>query len=84
MAEVVSVSVPASLYKRWKESNRKDISPSTLFQTALETDLDQTNRLMTYWSTRALNAEKKLEFLRSVCDANLEDVKKLMLLHRTD
>ena len=39
MAEVVSVSVPGELHKRWKASG-KQISPSTLFQTALETELD--------------------------------------------
>ena len=38
MAIVVSVSVPESLHIRWKESGL-DISPSALFQTALETEL---------------------------------------------
>ena len=55
MAEVVSVSVPENLHKRWKQSNLQ-ISPSALFQTALETELDQTNRHLVYWSHRALNA----------------------------
>ena len=58
MASVISVSVPDELGRRWKESGR-DISPSALFQTALETELDNTNRHLVYWSTRALNAEIK-------------------------
>ena len=62
MAEVVSVSVPGELHKRWKSSG-KQISPSTLFQTALETELDNTNRHLVYWSQRALNAEKKLKMM---------------------
>ena len=49
MAEVVSVSVPGELHKRWKSSG-KQISPSTLFQTALETELDNTNRHLVYSS----------------------------------
>ena len=63
MAEVVSVSVPENLHKRWKQSNLQ-ISPSALFQTALETELDQTNRHLVYWSQRALNAEKKLQMIQ--------------------
>ena len=80
MAEVVSVSVPENLHKRWKESNRKDISPSALFQTALETELDNTNRHLVYWSQRALNAEKKLQMIQGLIDANTSEIKKLMLL----
>ena len=79
MAEVVSVSVPGELHKRWKQSNLQ-ISPSALFQTALETELDQTNRHLVYWSQRALNAEKKLQMIQSLIDANTSEIKKLLLL----
>ena len=79
MAEVVSVSVPENLHKRWKQSNLQ-ISPSALFQTALETELDQTNRHLVYWSQRALNAEKKLLMIQSLIDANTSEIKKLLLL----
>ena len=74
MAEVVSVSVPGELHKRWKSSG-KQISPSTLFQTALETELDNTNRHLVYWSQRALNAEKKLKMITSLIEANDSDIK---------
>ena len=80
MAEVVSVSVPENLHRRWKESNRKDKSPSALFQTALETELDNTNRHLVYWSQRALNAEKKLQMIQGLIDANASEIKKLLLL----
>tara|TARA_R100001460_G_scaffold18459_1_gene39142 strand:- start:392 stop:646 length:255 start_codon:yes stop_codon:yes gene_type:complete len=80
MAEVVSVSVPENLYNRWKDSNRSDISPSALFQTALETELDNTNRHLTYWSQRALSAEKKLKMIANLIDANDRDIKKILLL----
>ena len=79
MAEVVSVSVPENLHKRWKQSNLQ-ISPSALFQTALETELDQTNRHLVYWSQRALNAEKKLQMIQGLIDANSSEIKKLLLL----
>jgi len=79
MAEVVSVSVPENLHKRWKQSNLQ-ISPSALFQTALETELDQTNRHLVYWSQRALNAEKKLQMIQGLIDANTSEIKKLLLL----
>ena len=79
MAEVVSVSVPENLHKRWKQSNLQ-ISPSALFQTALETELDQTNRHLVYWSQRAMNAEKKLQMIQSLIDANTSEIKKLLLL----
>ena len=81
MAEVVSVSVPSDLYSRWKQSDRaSDISPSALFQSALETELDNTNRHLVYWSQRALNAEKKLKMITSLIEANDSDIKKLLLL----
>jgi hypothetical protein len=60
MAKVLSVSVPEALYAKWQESDL-DISPSSLFQSALESELDKTNRHLVYWSSRALNAEKKLK-----------------------
>ena len=68
-----------NLHKRWKQSNLQ-ISPSALFQTALETELDQTNRHLVYWSQRALNAEKKLQMIQSLIDANTSEIKKLLLL----
>lgn len=78
MASVISVSVPAELARRWKASE-KNISPSALFQTALETELDNTNKAMNYWSGRALSAEKKLKTIQSVINANDKDVKKFLL-----
>ena len=79
MAEVVSVSVPENLHKRSKQSNLQ-ISPSAFFQTALETELEQTNRHLVYWSQRALNAEKKLQMIQSLIDANTSEIKILLLL----
>ena len=78
MASVISVSVPDELSRRWKESG-KDISPSALFQTALETNLDDTNKAMSYWSKRALQAEKKLKKISNLLDASDTDVKKFLL-----
>jgi hypothetical protein len=72
MAVVVSVSVPEALH-------RLKISPSALFQTALETELDKTNRHLVYWSSRALNAEKKLKMIESLISADDKDVKKFLL-----
>ena len=69
MASVISVSVPDELGRRWKDSG-KDISPSALFQTALETELDNTNKAMAYWSDRALKAERKLKTIQGLIDAN--------------
>ena len=43
MAVVVSVSVPDDLKKKWDRSNLK-ISPSQIFQIALETQLDGKNK----------------------------------------
>ena len=42
MAVVVSVSVPDDLNAKWKQSDLK-ISPSQIFQIALETQLDGKN-----------------------------------------
>jgi len=78
MAIVVSVSVPESLHVRWKESGL-DISPSALFQTALETELNKTNQHLVYWSSRALSAEKKLKTIGQLINANDKDVKKFLL-----
>ena len=78
MASVLSVSVPDELSRRWKQSG-KDISPSALFQTALETNLDDTNKAMSYWSKRALQAEKKLKMISNLLDASDMDVKKFLL-----
>jgi|TARA_R100000152_G_C6647745_1_gene90277 post-segregation antitoxin (ccd killing protein) len=78
MASVISVSVPDELGRRWKDSG-KDISPSALFQTALETELDNTNKAMAYWSDRALKAERKLKTIQGLIDANDKDVKKFLL-----
>ena len=78
MASVISVSVPDELGRRWKDSG-KDISPSALFQTALETELDNTNKAMAYWSDRALKAERKLKTNQGLIDANDKDVKKFLL-----
>ena len=78
MASVISVSVPDELGRRWKDSG-KDISPSALFQTALETELDNTNKAMAYWSDWALKAERKLKTIQGLIDANDKDVKKFLL-----
>jgi len=78
MASVISVSVPDELSRRWKQSG-KDISPSALFQTALETQLDDTNKAMAFWSERALRAEKKLKMIEKLLLANDKDVKKFLL-----
>ena len=63
VAKVISVSVPDELYARWEESDL-DISPSSLFQTALETQLGAKNQLVLYWSNRALDDEKKLNTIK--------------------
>ena len=78
MAVVVSVSVPENLHERWKQS-KLDISPSALFQTALETQLNETNAALSYWSARALAAEKKLKMIEKLLLANDKDVKKFLL-----
>ena len=78
VAVVLSVSVPEALHTKWKESE-VSISPSALFQTALETELDKTNRHLVYWSTRALNAEKKLKMIENLITAKDKDVKKFLL-----
>ena len=57
MAQVISVSVPDKLYARWQESGKKEeISPSSIFQMALETELGCNNEQLSYWSSSALSA----------------------------
>ena len=80
MAIVVSVSVPDALHTKWKESGL-DLSPSTLFQTALETELNKTNRHLVYWSERALAAEKKLKTIENLIKASDKDIKKFLLIN---
>lgn len=81
MAVVVSVSVPDQMHARWKAADL-DISPSTLFQTALETELSHSNQHLVYWSTRALAAEKKLKMIQKLMDAPEKEIKKLVLLEK--
>ena len=78
MAKIFSVSIPEALYDKWQESDL-DISPSALFQTALETELEKTNRHLVFWSSRALNAEKKLKTIEKLIKADDKDVKKFLL-----
>jgi len=78
MAIVVSVSVPDALHQRWKESGL-DLSPSSLFQTALETELNKTNQHLVYWSNRALQAEKKLKTILNLINASDKEVKKFLI-----
>ena len=77
MAVVLSVSVPEALHSRWKESEL-DISPSALFQSALETELSKTNQHLVYWSNRALTAEKKLKTIAQLIAATDKDVPRLL------
>lgn len=72
------MSVPEALYEKWLEANT-NISPSRLFQVALETELGKTNQHLVYWSSRALAAEKKLKMISSLIDASDKDVKKFLL-----
>ena len=81
MARVLSVSVPEALYERWQESEL-DISPSALFQTALETELDKTNRHLVFWSNRALTAEKKLKLIGDMLQVKDKDVKRFILFDK--
>jgi post-segregation antitoxin (ccd killing protein) len=83
MAIVVSVSVPDALHQQWKESNL-DLSPSKLFQTALESELNKTNRHLVYWSERALNAEKKLKTISNLINASDKEIKKFLMIDSLD
>ena len=78
MAKVVSVSVPDELHDSWIESGL-DISPSSLFQTALETELGRTNQHLAYWSDRALTAEKKIKAILKLIQSPDKEVKRLLM-----
>lgn len=77
MAVVLSVSVPEALHCRWKKSGL-DISPSALFQSALETELSETNQHLVYWSNRALKSEKKLKTIAQLIAADDKDVRRFL------
>ena len=83
MAVVVSVSVPDDLNAKWKQSNLK-ISPSQIFQIALETQLDGKNKHLQHWSSRALSAEKKLKLIQSMVKADDKAVKKFAWFENDD
>jgi post-segregation antitoxin (ccd killing protein) len=83
MARVLSVSVPETLYEKWKESDL-DISPSSLFQSALESELTKTNQFLKLWSERALKAEKKLKIISDLLNARDGDVKKFLVFSDTE
>ena len=83
MAVVVSVSVPDDLKKKWDRSNLK-ISPSQIFQIALETQLDGKNKHLQHWSSRALSAEKKLKLIQSMVKADDKEVKKFAWFENDD
>ena len=83
MAVVVSVSVPDELNAKWKQSDLK-ISPSQIFQIALETQLDGKNKHLQHWSSRALSAEKKLKLIQSMVSANDKEVKKFAWFENDD
>ena len=83
MAVVVSVSVPDELNAKWKQSDLK-ISPSQIFQIALETQLDGKNKHLQHWSSRALAAEKKLKLIQACASANEKEVKKFAWFENDD
>ena len=83
MAVVVSVSVPDDLNAKWKQSDLK-ISPSQIFQIALETQLDGKNKHLQHWSSRALSAEKKLKLIQSMVRADDKEVKKFAWFENDD
>ena len=78
MAKVVSVSVPDELHERWVNSGL-DISPSSIFQTALETNLGRKGQLFAYWSNRALSAEKKLKTIMKIISAPETEIKRFLM-----
>lgn len=80
MAKVLSVSIPDQLWEKWHESDR-DISPSAIFQSALESELDNSNRALVYWSSRALSAEKKLKLIEKLIKTSDQGVKKFLLFN---
>ena len=81
VAKVISVSVPDELYARWVESDL-NISPSSLFQTALETQLGANNQLVTYWSERALDDEKKLNTIKKILEQDSKTIKRFQLFEK--
>ena len=83
MAVVVSVSVPDELNAKWKQSDLK-ISPSQIFQIALETQLDGKNKHLQHWSSRALAAEKKLKLIQACASANDKELKKFAWFENDD
>ena len=83
MEVVVSVSVPDELNAKWKQSDLK-ISPSQIFQIALETQLDGKNKHLQHWSSRALSAEKKLKLIQAMVGANDKEVKKFAWFENDD
>ena len=83
MAVVVSVSVPDELNAKWKQSDLK-ISPSQIFQIALETQLDGKNKHLQHWSSRALAPEKKLKLIQACASANDKEVKKFAWFENDD
>ena len=83
MAVVVSVSVPDELNAKWIQSVLK-ISPSQIFQIALETQLDGKNKHLQHWSSRALSAEKKLKLIQAMVGANDKEVKKFAWFENDD
>ena len=83
MAVVVSVSVPDELKRKWDQSNLK-ISPSQIFQIALETQLDGKNKHLQHWSSRALSAEKKLKLFEQILNARDIDIKKFAYFQDTE
>lgn len=80
MAKVLSVSIPDQLWEKWHASDR-DISPSAIFQSALESELDNSNRALVYWSSRALSAEKRLKLIAKLTKASEAEVKKFLLFN---
>ena len=81
MAKVISVSVQDELYARWEESDL-NISPSSLFQTALETQLGAKNQLVLYWSERALNDEKKLNTIKKILNNDGQTIKRFQMFEK--
>ena len=81
MAKVISVSVPDELYARWEVSDL-NISPSSLFQTALETQLGAKNQLVLYWSERALNDEKKLNTIKKILNNDGQTIKRFQMFEK--
>ena len=56
----------------------------TIFQIALETQLDGKNKHLQHWSSRALAAEKKLKLIQACASANDKEVKKFAWFENED